>query len=414
MQPVHGSRIRTDRAISSFAVSAAHHLRSLDDQRHAARKSLGTTDKAKAEILALPYIQQHKLDLWRHREIVPRKFGVKFEKLRYPVGDSVRDDGVHVVATNETAILIKDGKTVAIEDNRQLEIYDIKNLTDDEVSAEMAKSKGSKSDFSVLDDYLNLKARNKYYTREARHTWEQFQAFVDGRPIKDWARKDAVGFVKLLRDRGDKTATIVKKINYLSAPIGHAILHDTLTKNPFFKCVDSVNDGLKRLSLDENDMALFREKAFPRLASEEILLWSICASTGMRHSEAYGISEEFLENGIRYVRVGQKTETSDRRVPLPDALLPLLPQEIEGPLFTNSLKNLSKNLLRALRRVGITDPRKVVYSLRHRAHDRLRACECPLDIQHHIAGHEEVTAHRGYGHGYAMYVLKPWVEKIGL
>jgi hypothetical protein len=42
-----------------------------------------------------------------------------------------------------------------------------------------------------------------------------------------------------------------------------------------------------------------------------------------------------------------------------------LPRKITGPLFEDpSLKNISKNLLRAVRRVVTKDKRKVVYSLR--------------------------------------------------
>jgi hypothetical protein len=73
----------------------------------------------------------------------------------------------------------------------------------------------------------------------------------------------------------------------------------------------------------------------------------------------------------------------------------------------------SKRLGKFLDDIGITDPRKVVHSLRHRAQDRLRAAECPEDIRWAILGHEERTVAAGYGEGFSLPVLRKWVDKIG-
>jgi len=101
-------------------------------------------------------------------------------------------------------------------------------------------------------------------------------------------------------------------------------------------------------------------------------------------------------------------------VPLPDALLPYLPPTITGPLFPNdNAKLASTRLNRGLRRIGIADPAKVIHSFRHRAQDRLRAAECPSDIRHAILGHEENSIAEGYGEGFAVTVLKRWIDRIG-
>jgi len=145
----------------------------------------------------------------------------------------------------------------------------------------------------------------------------------------------------------------------------------------------------------------------------ERLLWIWLANTGMRLSEPFEITEEFSEAGVRFVIIGSKTESSRRRVPIPDAVIPLLPAKINGPLFSGTPKHLARRTMRHMRRVGITDERKVLHSLRHRAKDRLRAEGCPPDIQHHILGHEKKTVADGYGSGYPVRVLKTWMEKIG-
>jgi integrase len=154
-----------------------------------------------------------------------------------------------------------------------------------------------------------------------------------------------------------------------------------------------------------------------KLSDLDQTLFRFLAATGMRLSEVFEIDGEMKERGVRYVIVGKKTEQSLRRVPLPACILQYLPKTIEGRLFVT--KHLdppdmaSKRLGKFLDDIGITDPRKVVHSLRHRAQDRLRAAECPEDIRWAILGHEERTVAAGYGEGFSLPVLRKWIEKIG-
>jgi integrase len=271
------------------------------------------------------------------------------------------------------------------------------------------------NDFALLDEYIRFKGHkpNGAYAAEAKSTWEEFKHFSAGKLLKDCTRSDGIAFVQHLRKRGLKTATVVKKVNFLAAPINHGNETGDASGNPFFRVIDRKNDALQRLCFDNHDMKLCRDHMLPLLERDERLMWLFLATTGMRHSEAFSIREEFCEGLIRFVRVGQKTDTSRRSVPLPDCLLPHIPRKIDQPMFEDSsLKNISKNLLRALRRVGINDHRKVVYSLRHRAHTRLREAECPDDIQREIVGHETGEAHVQYGR-YPIRVVKTWIDVIG-
>ncbi len=105
------------------------------------------------------------------------------------------------------------------------------------------------------------------------------------------------------------------------------------------------------------------------------------------------------ERGCRYVIVGRKTPQSHRRIPLPAAVLPFLPRTIEGPLFHGRPAAASTRLNRFMNDIGVTDPRKVLHSLRHRAQDRLRAAGCPVDYRWALLGHEEKSVAEGYGLG---------------
>jgi len=147
---------------------------------------------------------------------------------------------------------------------------------------------------------------------------------------------------------------------------------------------------------------------------DEQLLWCILATTGMRRGEAWHIQGEKVELGIRYVIVGTKSEASLRRVALPADFLALYPGKITGLLFQDSPVNVGKRLLRRIRALGITEPSKVLHSLRHRAASRLRACECPEKTQNWILGHEEITIPDGYGKGPPVSLLKRWIDEIGM
>jgi Phage integrase family. len=137
------------------------------------------------------------------------------------------------------------------------------------------------------------------------------------------------------------------------------------------------------------------------------------ASTGMRLSEAFEIDGEFRERRCRYVVVGTKSPQSKRRVPLPTAVLPYVPRNIDGPLFKGSARAASKRLNLFLNEIGIMDPLKVIHSLRHRAQDRLRAAGCPIDYRWALLGHEKKTVAEGYGLGFPVPLLKRWIDKIG-
>jgi integrase len=94
-------------------------------------------------------------------------------------------------------------------------------------------------------------------------------------------------------------------------------------------------------------------------------------------------------------------------------MLAHLPKKIVGALFTGDTSAASTRLNRFLDECGLTDPSIVLHSLRHRAADRLRAYECPIDIRRAILGHEDRSVSEGYGEGFSVKLLRKWIDCIG-
>jgi integrase len=270
----------------------------------------------------------------------------------------------------------------------------------------------SKDDDAHVERWIKHRGLDGYIAKEARAVWALFRTITEGKALRDCDRDDGRKLAAHLFESGNKSGTVKKKVGHLCAAVNLAIDEGKLKFNPFANVVEQRKDASVRWPMSCNDMALVR-KNLDLLGAEERLLWMLCATTGMRRGEACSIDREYAEKGIRYVIVGSKTDASLRRIPLPSAVLPLLPAEITGPLFKNTARNVGRNLLRAIRRFGVTGKLKDIHALRHRAKDRLRAEDCPSDMQDWILGHDEMTVSVDYGEGPSVSKLRPWVEKIG-
>jgi site-specific recombinase XerC len=367
-------------------------------------KSLGTPDRAQAEILSLPYIHQHKVRLleaksgapaWRH-SIAPLGQG------HVTPYQQVSVDGHDLIVLNSGAV-VRDGALVDVPSVREQKAIERHGSVRTAISP----------DDALIETYLKHKNITGYFEREARAVWALYKQLTNGTPLKDASRDDGRKLVAYYEKQGRKSATVQKKIGWLNAAVNLAIDEGKLKFNPFSSIVRDRDDKQRRLPLSETDIRNLKRN-LDQLDKTDQLLFRVLASTGMNLSEPFEIDGEMKERGCRYVVIGSKTSQRLRRVPLPAALLPFLPKKIEGRLFKAELRGkASKRLMRFLRSVGIDDPRKVVHSLRHRAQDRLRASGCPEDIRWAILGHEEETVAAGYGEGFPAPLLKKWIDKIG-
>jgi integrase len=408
--------------------------------------SLGTSDRAQAEIIALPMIVEHKKRLLAARPRLERTWQCKLE----PGREHTAPDGGRILATDKELFYIgHDGSITWTEPNGGEAFVIVGNgalsardefaafdaayaglIGEGVIDRQRPKVPAKTADDAILEIYLKDKNVTGYSEREARAVWALFRSLCD-KPLKDCSRDDGRLLVAHYQAEGLKAASIRRKLMWLNAVVNMAINDRKdgdplkLKFNPFASIVPNPKPGEpgaseRRFPLDDDDIAECKAKlnalddaGQPLLSDADQLLFRVLATTGMRRSEAFQIDGEKTERDVRYVMVGSKTEQSERRVPLPADLLPYLPKTIKGKLFTGRTDTASKRLNQFLRDCGIADKRKVLHSLRHRAQDRLRAFECPQDIRWALLGHEEKSVAEGYGKGFSVPQLKKWIDKIG-
>lgn len=373
--------------------------------------SLRTADRAEAEMLAAPYIAQHKA-LLMVREKFAGTFAASGIKRQYDDGETVLADGTKVIASGPTIITIKPDGTVKTGVNPLQETFTVKfNSTEIKTLKKggMTKRKAPNKCFDILDFWISENKVEPYRAKMAIQNMEDILEMA-GNPspdkltrdhIRDWAKKQA--------DAGAKTSTIQAKIASLNAAFNLAVKENKIAKNPFSSLKISVGaESDKRLPIEDDDLVKMRGQ-YPNMTKQDIFVWRLLCLTGMRLDEAFQISEIKTENGCDYFIVGSKTDSSLRRVPVP---APLTKDFANHSKLEGTSAACSKRILRAMRNAGICE-NKVVHSLRHRAKDRLRIAECPTDIQLQLLGHEIKTVASGYGTGYPVNVLAKWQKFIG-
>ena len=378
------------------------------------KRSLGTPERLEAEILAMPLIAQHKARLLAN---AAPPAGIAWQHEYEPGRQHPGPDGGTIIATErELLYLDQDGQIRIRGPNGGPLGFAVPAAN---VGGPVGHSRRPtlavrSADDAILDTYLKHAGLNQRIEKEARDTWALYKTLTNNKPLKDADREDGRKLVAFFEGRGLKSATIRKKIGWLTAAVKLEMdnKEPRLKFNPFSGVVPRRDDKDDRLPLDSADMKAIRG-GLGELAKSDQLLLRLLASTGLRLGEAFQINSEATERGCRYVVIGSKTAQSRRRVPLPAAVLPFLPKSIRGPLFNGGAPAASKRLNRFLRDVGIDDRRKVVHSFRHRAKDRLRAAGCPMDVQYELLGHEDTTVAAGYGKGSPVPMLRKWIDKIG-
>ncbi len=404
--------------------------------------SLKTADKTQAQINAAPMVAAHKAKLLAAR---PR-FDTIWKHAMEPGREHAGPDGGKIVATEKELIYIgHNGQVLQIEPNGALALQLVVNNEprdegnwrfaaaflnadgspkfDQAARPTVAAKTGDDKLFQTYTDSGARKGRglDGYARKEAQAVWDLFRSLTEGKPLKDCTRDDGRLLVKHYTAEGLSYPSMQKKIMWLTAMVEFSIAEAKLSMlNPFSGIVPQYTpqekQERKRKPLDDADVKACKAK-LGTLSKSDQLLFRLLEATGMRLGEAFHIKREEPGNGgPRYVWVGNKTDNSLRRVPFPKSVLPYLPKKINSRLFTGDVKATSRRFTEFLRdTVGITDKKKVLYSLRHRAKDRARDLDFPDKIGEAIFGRDDgKDTGDNYGEGFPIRKLKTWIDKISV
>ena len=277
----------------------------------------------------------------------------------------------------------------------------------------------------MADEYLSLR---KIDTAPPKLALETFILLAGDRDVVSYTRDDAKLFVDALLSQGNKTATIRRRINCISAILNYAYAElDVDKRNPFSRLFirGEGQDVLKRGTFTVEQLRQGYELALSS-GSQVRLLMPLLGETGCRLAEIVGLelddidmAEEVIHvrpNGMRRL----KTANSTRTLPLvgyaKEAMLLALQQADDHCLFPRYLKEETCRATHASNALGKwlkKDFGLTAHSLRHTFRDRLRAYGCPLELIDQIGGWSSIgTIGSKYGQGYELGAVKDQLEAI--
>ena len=278
----------------------------------------------------------------------------------------------------------------------------------------------------IAEEYLSLKAIDE---RPPRVALSGFISLAGDRDVSQYTREDAKLFVRHLEMKGNKTATIRRRINSLSAILNYAYAELDLNKrNPFTRLFIH-NEGVdvfKRGTFTNEQLKWGYDKALSSGSTVKLLM-PLLGETGCRLAEIVGLRLEDidLENEVIHIRPNSarrlKNKTSERVLPLVGyaklAMAKAMSQADDEWLFPKYIKSGHCYATHASNAVnkwlkkdfdGLT-----AHCLRHTFRDRLRATECPLDLLDQIGGWRSIgSVGSSYGTGYSIGLVKQWLTKI--
>ena len=278
----------------------------------------------------------------------------------------------------------------------------------------------------IATEYVGVKGIDP---RPPRIALQSFISLAGDRAVGEYMREDAKLFLRHLEMSGNKTATIRRRINSLSAILNYAYAELDLDKrNPFSRLFikGEGEDSHKRGTFTNDQLKWGYDKALAS-RSQIKLLMPLLGETGCRLAEMVGLKLEDidLENDLIDIRPNSarrlKTRSSQRTLPLVGyaklAMEQALKQGDDTYLFPRYIRDgkcfathASNALNKWLKKDfdGLT-----AHCLRHTFRDRLRAVECPMDLIDQIGGWKSVSSiGNGYGKGYSLAQIRTVIERI--
>lgn len=274
------------------------------------------------------------------------------------------------------------------------------------------------------DEAINRQLENRINNLKARAIAVLGKDAVNKRSLEKFTRADALKIRDAMLAEVHPNS-VRRMLNIFRAALNKTLLEfDLGLRNPFDKM------EIKGAGASKDDRLPFTEKDMADLAKTMVkspddtlgILWAVLRDTGARLSEIAKrkVAEVDLENASISIPIG-KSKNAIRVVPLSPKALEGIRHLAEGKPAADNLfagyatgrgpDSASQALMKRLR-TKITDPKKAVYSLRHRLKDRLRDTDCPADIQEEIMGHDAQNVAKNYGVGYSLDKKRGYLERV--
>jgi len=172
-----------------------------------------------------------------------------------------------------------------------------------------------------VSEYLSLRS---VHHKPIKVAVDPFISLAGDRDVSQYTREDAKLFVRYLEMKGNKTATIRRRINSLSAILNYAYAELDLDKrNPFSRLFikGEGEDSHKRGTFTNDQLKWGYDKALAS-GSQIKLLMPLLGETGCRLAEIVGLKLEDIDlaNDLIHIRPNSarrlKTRSSQRTLPL--------------------------------------------------------------------------------------------------
>lgn len=278
----------------------------------------------------------------------------------------------------------------------------------------------------MAEEYMSLRKIDQTPPRVALDT---FISLAGDRKVSQYTREDAKLFVRFLIKKGNKTATIRRRITSLSAILNYAYSELDLDKrNPFTRLMiqGEGEDKHKRGVFTNEQLKWGYDKALSSGSAVKLLM-PLLGETGCRLAEIVGLKLEDIDLEQDLIRIRPniarrlKTSNSTRTLPIVGYARLAIEQTLQKSdgewLFPRYIKDDSCKATHASNALnkwlkadfdGLT-----AHSLRHTIRDRLRGVECPSELIDQIGGWKTLGGvGMNYGHGYKLEKVRTWLSKI--
>ena len=257
-----------------------------------------------------------------------------------------------------------------------------------------------------------------------------FIGVAGDRDIASYNRDDAKLFIDQLQKQGNKTATIRRRINSLSAILNYAYAElDVDKRNPFSRLFIKGEGQYvhKRGTFSLDQLKQGYDHALSS-GSQVKLLMPLLGETGCRLAEIVGLKRDDIDMSEEVIHIRPnstrrlKTSNSTRTLPLvgyaKEVLTLALRQADDHCLYPRYLKDGTCRATRASNALGKwlkKDFGLTAHSLRHTFRDRLRASGCPLELMDQIGGWSSIgTIGSKYGQGYDLDAVRAQLDAVKL